>query len=59
MVRGAEVVEDGVEDLLRVDRRRRGERVVRLGLVQWLGWAWPYAALVYVLIRVSRSEAEP
>jgi hypothetical protein len=29
------------------------------GLVQWLGWFWPYAALVYVLLRVSRAEAPP
>jgi hypothetical protein len=28
------------------------------GLVQWLGWLWPYAALVYVLLRVSGREAE-
>ena len=28
------------------------------GLGQWLGWVWPYAALVYVLVRVSRSERE-
>jgi VanZ family protein len=27
------------------------------GLAQWLGWLWPYAALVYVLVRVSRHEA--
>jgi VanZ family protein len=27
------------------------------GLAQWLGWLWPYAALIYVLVRVSRSEA--
>jgi hypothetical protein len=27
------------------------------GLAQWLGWLWPYAALFYVLLRVSRSEA--
>jgi VanZ family protein len=27
------------------------------GLGQWLGWLWPYAALVYVLLRISRSEA--
>jgi VanZ family protein len=26
------------------------------GLAQWLGWLWPYAALVYVLLRVSRSD---
>jgi VanZ family protein len=26
------------------------------GLGQWLGWAWPYAALVYVLIRVSGRD---
>jgi len=29
------------------------------GLVQWLGWLWPYAALVYVLLRLSRREAPP
>jgi len=28
------------------------------GLGQWLGWLWPYAALVYVLIRVSGREHE-
>ena len=28
------------------------------GLAQWLGWLWPYAALVYVLLRVSRSDAQ-
>jgi len=26
------------------------------GLAQWLGWLWPYAALLYVLVRVSRSD---
>ncbi|MGZ5848710.1 MAG: VanZ family protein, partial [Ramlibacter sp.] len=29
------------------------------GLAQWLGWLWPYAALAYVLVRVSGSEAPP
>jgi VanZ family protein len=29
------------------------------GLAQWLGWLWPYAALLYVLVRISRSEAPP
>jgi VanZ family protein len=29
------------------------------GLAQWLGWLWPYAVLVYVLMRVSRREAPP
>ena len=29
------------------------------GLAQWLGWLWPYAALAYVLLRVSRSERAP
>lgn len=24
------------------------------GLGQWLGWLWPYAALLYVLLRVSK-----
>ena len=26
------------------------------GLAQWLGWLWPYAALVYVLLRVSGRD---
>ena len=26
------------------------------GLAQWLGWLWPYAALAYVLLRVSRGD---
>ena len=26
------------------------------GLGQWLGWLWPYATLLYVLMRVSRRE---
>jgi hypothetical protein len=26
------------------------------GLAQWLGWLWPYAALAYVLLRLSRRE---
>ncbi|MDB5857930.1 MAG: putative rane protein [Ramlibacter sp.] len=29
------------------------------GLAQWLGWLWPFASLVYVLVRVSRREAAP
>ncbi|WP_076196139.1 VanZ family protein [Rhodoferax koreense] len=28
------------------------------GLAQWLGWLWPYAALVYVIGRVSQRELE-
>lgn len=28
------------------------------GLAQWLGWLWPYAALVYVLFRLSAGEAQ-
>jgi VanZ family protein len=26
------------------------------GLAQWLGWLWPYTALVYVLVQASRRE---
>lgn len=26
------------------------------GLAQWLGWLWPYAAMVYVLVRLSRRD---
>lgn len=29
------------------------------GLVQWLGWLWPYAALTYVLVRASTADARP
>lgn len=29
------------------------------GLAQWLGWLWPYAVLVYVLLRISRPERAP
>lgn len=29
------------------------------GLGQWLGWLWPYVALLYVLVRVSRKDAHP
>lgn len=29
------------------------------GLAQWLGWLWPYAVLVYVLLRISRRDATP
>ncbi|MBP6754016.1 MAG: VanZ family protein, partial [Alicycliphilus sp.] len=28
------------------------------GLGQWLGWLWPYAALLYVLLRVSRRDVQ-
>ncbi|KQP12814.1 VanZ family protein [Pseudorhodoferax sp. Leaf267] len=27
------------------------------GLAQWLGWVWPFAAGVYLVLRLSRSEA--
>ena len=26
------------------------------GMVQWLGWLWPFAALAYLLLRVSKRE---
>lgn len=29
------------------------------GVVQWLGWLWPYALLVYALLRLSRREGVP
>lgn len=28
------------------------------GLAQWLGWLWPYAAVVYVLLRISRAQPQ-
>ena len=27
------------------------------GVVQWLGWLWPYAAMIYVFVRLSSTEA--
>ena len=27
------------------------------GLAQWLGWLWPYAALLYLLVRLSGRES--
>lgn len=29
------------------------------GLAQWLGWLWPYGALVYVLVGISRGGPQP
>jgi hypothetical protein len=29
------------------------------GLAQWLGWLWPYAAVVYVVLRLSGREGPP
>ena len=26
------------------------------GVVQWLGWLWPYLALLYLLVRLSGRE---
>jgi VanZ family protein len=28
------------------------------GLAQWLGWLWPYAALVYVMTQIGRPNAK-
>ena len=28
------------------------------GVAQWLGWLWPYAVLLYVLLRLSAPEAQ-
>lgn len=37
----------------------QGRFISFYGLAQWLGWAWPYLALVYLLARVSRGEGPP
>jgi len=37
----------------------RGRFIHFNGLAQWLGWIWPYAALVYVLQSVSRPDPGP
>ncbi len=35
-------------------------RFVRFhGVMQWLGWLWPYAALLYLLARLSESTEAP
>jgi VanZ family protein len=34
-------------------------RFVRLnGLAQWLGWLWPYAGVLYCLVRLTRGQFE-
>lgn len=37
----------------------QGRFISFYGLAQWLGWAWPFIALAYLLARVSRPEAAP
>ena len=29
------------------------------GIVQWLGWLWPFVAMLYVVLRFSRREQGP
>lgn len=29
------------------------------GLAQWIGWCWPYAALAYGVLRLSRGDTRP
>ena len=35
----------------------QGRFIKFYGLVQWLGWLWPYAALVYALLRLLSASA--
>jgi hypothetical protein len=35
----------------------QGQFVRFHGLVQWLGWLWPYAVLVLALVRLSRDRS--
>lgn len=35
----------------------QGRFIQFYGVVQWLGWVWPYAALLYLLVRLSGREA--
>ncbi|MFZ2388688.1 MAG: VanZ family protein [Polaromonas sp.] len=37
----------------------QGRFIQLYGLVQWLGWLWPYAVLLYVLLRLSGREYAP
>ena len=34
----------------------QGRFIQFYGVVQWLGWIWPYAALLYLLVRLSGPE---
>ena len=36
---------------------QQGEFIHFYGAAQWVGWAWPYAALVYLVVRLSTREA--
>ena len=36
----------------------QGRFIRFFGLGQWLGWLWPYAALAYVVLRVSSRDRE-
>lgn len=37
----------------------QGRFIQFYGLVQWLGWLWPYAALLYMVVRISRRDPLP
>ena len=37
----------------------QGRFIQFYGLVQWLGWLWPYAALACMLARLSSPEPKP
>ena len=37
----------------------QGRFIQFYGAVQWLGWIWPYAVLLYLLLRLSRREPPP
>ena len=36
----------------------RGQFIRFHGLAQWMGWLWPYAALVYVLSRLWAGQSK-
>ena len=40
-----------------LQRWEQGRFIRFFGLGQWLGWLWPYAALVYALVRASRRRS--
>ena len=37
----------------------QGRFIQFYGAVQWLGWIWPYAVMLYLLMRLSRREPLP
>ena len=44
-------------ELLKLQAWELGRWVHFYGLAQWVGWVWPFAAIVWLLARLSRRGA--